>query len=830
MNYKNYVLLIIVSVFHFANVHAQPGKIDTSFNPLDSGYWKGHSLNDGIKDGLIQSDGKIIIAGRFTNYYGSMLSRIARLNSDGSLDKTFNTGTIGPNPVNKVVLQNNGKIIISGGFSSVNNIQRNGIARLNTDGSLDLTFNPGTGFNNLDLPEPITGLVVQADGKILATGAFTTYNGSNNKSIVRILANGDIDSTFQTGMGVTSTLNAIALQNDGKILIASRFATLYDGVNINGLARLNANGTLDNSFVSNSNYSVNTLCLQSDGKIILGTFDKINLLRLNIDRTIDKTFTVDSSGRSPHKIIIQNDGKLIIARSSQVGAPIITEVVRFNLDGNSDPTFSSGIVNSNAGIASVETILLQNDGKIILGGVFSYYNDTIIRNYIARIQPNGAMDNNAFTVTGLGVNGNIWTIALQDDGKILAGGFLSAYNGVIRSSIVRINKDGSIDNSFNAGKGPDYWTETIVLQKDGKILVGGLYQSFDGKPRYGLVRLNTDGSEDMGFVNVFDRFSQIESILVQSDGKIVVGGILRLAGKTIIIARLLPNGTLDASFKIPEANYSISGMALQTDGKIIINGLIWNFNSVNANGIVRLNTDGTLDSTFQTAAGANTQIWKNKLQDDGKIIICGQFSSFAGTMCNGIARLNTDGTLDSTFQTGTGADAMVYTTSVQKNGKLIIGGGFTFYDGTAVNRIACLNTDGSLDKTFDVGTGANDFVTFTTLQKDGQILVGGYFSAYNGTGRNSIMRLNGNNIVGIDKTLIDRSIQVYPNPTSGLFNLRVNNSVEVTITDVTGKLVYKRKSGLGIETIDLSKESNGMYFIDTRSENGRQSGKLIIAK
>src|SRR5690606_12472907 len=141
----------------------------------------------------------------------------------------------------------------------------------------------------------------------------------------------------------------------------------------------------------------------------------------------------------------------------------------------------------------------------------------------------------------------------------------------------------------------------------------------------------------------------------------------------------------------------------------------------------RLNTDGSLDTTFNIGTGANNIVRTTAIQVDGKIIIGGEFTSYSGTPINSIVRLNSDGSIDSSFVAG--ESGRIYTIAIQTDGKFIIGGQFNNYDGILLNRIARLNTDGSLDMTFNIGTGANNIVRSTAIQADGKIIIGGNFTS-----------------------------------------------------------------------------------------------------
>jgi uncharacterized delta-60 repeat protein len=353
---------------------------------------------------------------------------------------------------------------------------------------------------------------------------------------------------------------------------------------------------------------------------------------------------------------------------------------------------------------------------------------------------------------GSGPNGGVNSIAIQPGGKIIIGGDFTSYNGTGRNYIARLNADGSLDGTFNPGTGANNIVRTTALQSDGKIIIGGSFGSYNGTARNYIARLNADGTLDNTFNIGTGTNSVVYTTALQSDGKIIIGGNFTTYNGTSIntIARLNANGTLDNTFNPGTgANGFVYTTALQSDGKIIIGGEFTSFNGTAINRIARLNADGTLDGTFNPGTGASATVWTTALQSDGKIIIGGFFTSYNGTGRNRIARLNADGTLDGTFNPGTGASATVWTTALQSDGKIIIGGGFTSFNGTAINTIARLNANGTLDNTFNPGTGANNTVLTTALQPDGKIIIGGHFTSYNGTAIKRIARLNVNGIFGL---------------------------------------------------------------------------------
>ncbi|MBP7408693.1 MAG: delta-60 repeat domain-containing protein, partial [Flavobacteriales bacterium] len=374
------------------------------------------------------------------------------------------------------------------------------------DGALDLSFDPGTGFNHI-----VTAIEVQPDGKILAAGLFTSYNGTSCDHITRLNANGSLDGTFTPGSGANGSIYAMVLQPDGKILIAGTFTT-YNGTERIHLARLNSNGTLDGTFV-------HSLTL----------------------------------GESPDVIVLQPDGNILLGSGSSVFVPR-----RLTSIGSLDSSFGvgTGFAPSNG----IEHMLLQPDGRILVGGQFGSYNGTP-RGNILRLNQNGSLDSSFDP--GSGASAGVYALARQPDGKIMIGGGFISYDGTSRQGVARIHPDGSLDMSFDAGtfsttEPVEIWP--IAAYPDGKVLISGAI----ALPPLFTRRLN-DGSVD----NTFSGTPNVPSwcSALQPDGKILIGGGFFTYNGTnrSKIARI--NGTARARIKVLlEGPYSTGQMtdALRT--------------------------------------------------------------------------------------------------------------------------------------------------------------------------------------------------------------------------------------------------------------------------
>jgi uncharacterized delta-60 repeat protein len=722
--------------------------------------------NEAIK---IQADGKILIVGAFTAWSGKTVNRIVRLNADGTIDAEFsaNTSTAANGIIYAIAIQSDGKIILGGEFTTWNGTTVNSIVRLNTNGTRDTAFttNTGTAANSR-----VQSIAIQNDGKILLGGAFTAWSGTTVNYIVRLNTNGTRDTAFTTNTGTAANgaIYAIAVQSDGKILLGGAFTT-WSGTTVNRIVRLNANGTREAAFTTNagtaSNNIVRSIAIQSDGKILLGgTFTTwivttVNrIVRLNADGTRDTAFTTNTgsaAGSNVNSIAIQPDGKiLIVGAFTTWSGTTVNRIVRLNANGTRDTAFTTNT--GTAADGGVSAIAIQSDGKIILGGEFATFNGTIV-NSIVRLNADGTMSlSDLLTEAALSANNFIYAIAVQSDGKILLGGAFTTWNGATVNRIVRLNTDGTRDTAFttNTGTAANNLVYAIAVQSDGKILVGGFFVTWNGATVNYIVRLNADGTRDTAFTTNTGNAanSLIYAIAVQSDGKILVGGFFTTwNGATVnYIVRLNADGTRDTAFTTNTgagANGGVFSIAVQSDGKILVGGTFTTWNGATVNSIVRLNADGTRDTAFttNTGTGASSTVRATSLQSDGKILVGGFFTTWNGATVNYIVRLNANGTRDTAFttNTGTAANNLVYAIAAQPDGKILVGGDLTTFNGTTVNRIVRLNANGTRDTAFttNTGAGANGVIYAIAVQSEGGILVGGFFTGYNEINRSNIFRI-----------------------------------------------------------------------------------------
>lgn len=443
----------------------------------------------------------------------------------GTLDSTFNSGGALPGTQRTtidtatqafgqgVAIQSDNKIVAVGIVVEAG-IDRFGVARFNTNGLLDTTFNPGgslqgtvsTAIDNAANSSDGSSVAIQVDGKIVV-GGTVTEGGLGKFALARFNSNGSLDASFNATGGIPGTVstaidnvanncfsNAVAVQSDGKIVVVG--AVTEGGIDKFAVARFNSDGTIDTTFntagtiqgtVSTAiddaaNPSIGlSVQIQIDGKIVVGGFvteaavNKFALARFNSNGTLDTTFntggplqgTVSTSVDNPAKpndfyvqVALQLNGKIVIAGDVNDAGTFKFAAARFNVDGSLDTTFNSSgslpgtvsyFVDSVGQSSTGTSVALQINGQIVIAG---YLADKFA---VMRLNPNGLLDttfNPSGTLPGTASTGFIpagvfdpaFAVAIQSDNKIVLNGYIDEGAGVSKFALARFLGYPSIDN------------------------------------------------------------------------------------------------------------------------------------------------------------------------------------------------------------------------------------------------------------------------------------------------------------------------------------------------------------------------------------------------
>jgi uncharacterized delta-60 repeat protein len=459
-------------------------------------------------------DGKFYVGGGFTQVNGFPMTNLVRFNADGTIDTGFNIGNAGPNwTVNEIERLPNNQIIIGGSFSTYNGASRPNIAKVNPDGSLDNSLNFAGGMQTKDL-------AVLSDGKILLGAEI---GGTSQRALTILNGDGTLAAS-QVVVGEVGGAYDVFVQPDGKILIGGNFTHIDNGLQPK-ISRVNSNGTTDNTFTGVSVFNSDVYGIDyraSDGKIMIAT--NSGAARLHPTGVVDVNMQ-GSSASWDTKFV--PGGGAIFSNS--------TVRLRRGLEsGAFDPTVDV-IAN-----ASIKKFLIQPDGKYIVVGDFTGLgNPQVTRGRIARVNTNGTIDT-TFNPPG-GANNSIFDAALQSDGKIIIGGNFTGVNfNTNYKNLARLNADGSLDNTFNPQV--EGGVQSIRIQPDGRILIGGGIYLVGGAPRGGIARVNADGTLDPTFnPNGAGANGAVLSIDLQQNGDIIIGGLFTRFNNVdrLGIARLL---------------------------------------------------------------------------------------------------------------------------------------------------------------------------------------------------------------------------------------------------------------------------------------------------
>jgi len=327
------------------------------------------------------------------------------------------------------------------------------------------------------------------------------------------------------------------------------------------------------------------------------------------------------------------------------GVNYTKSIVRLNADGTRDTSFNPAIDSFGA----IYDFAVYPDNKVVVAGA------VLSVAKIVRLNADGSLDSSFVAPTFDTNPDSIRSFALQPDGKILVGGYFTNIGGTARASLARLNADGSVDTTFNGNLGGDslFYVRTIVVQPDTKILIGGTFKTVSGAVHFEIARLNADGSSDTVFnqgvgaqrADSPNSVNGVNDIKLLSNGKVYyIGFSLSYNGAAVgEVVRLNADGTRDTGFSLAPNNVGRSGLAIQSDGKILALGNGRNYTSgfpVIRNGIVKINTDGTIDTSFSPVGIPNGKTaYSAAIQPDGKIILVGDFNSFNSVQKFSIVRL-----------------------------------------------------------------------------------------------------------------------------------------------------------------------------------------------
>jgi uncharacterized delta-60 repeat protein len=748
---------------------------------------------------FLQNLRSVLVGGAFTTSSNPNRDFVCRLNSDGTVDTTFNFGADGA--VCAVVLQPDGRIVIAGDFTVLNGQARNRIARLNADGSLDTLFNPGADAG-------VSSLTEQPDGRILVGGTFRTLGGQSRNYLGRLNVDGSVDTTFNPG--ANSYVHSLVVQDDGKIL-AGGFFTLLAGHSQTYFGRLNADGSFDSSFTPVFNGGgVWSLVPQADGKILLGgNFAYVR--RVNSDGSLDPAFDAVAKIQVD-ALAMQPDGSILyssyytppagefgyhIVRLNNTSAPtgalrVDGPTISWGRGGTAPQVWRTSMEASTNGMDWINLGAgTPEPGGWQLTGVALPTNAIIrARGYIAEGRMNGSgwfvetcfpslrifsqpasLTNYAGTSASFGVTAAgtaplnyQW---LKNGVPLSDSGFVSGSHAATLSLSNVLGADAGYYSVLASNISDTVTSQVAALTVLDPFISSQPADRTVNAGQPATFTTTTPGTLPLGY----QWYKDGNAIATATSSALTLTNCQRAdAGRYWVIvtnqfgsatsrtAILTVNSViLDTGFN-PSANGSVFAMAFQADGKALLGGTFTTLGGQTRNYIGRLNVDGSLDTSFNP--GANSYVYSLAVQFDGKILVGGGYTTLGSQARNYLGRLNADGSVDTTFNPG--ANSHVYSLALQADGKILVGGAFSALAGQSRSYLGRLNANGSADLAFN--PGANSWVYSLALQSDGGILVGGYFTKLAGDSRSYFGRLSPAGIL---------DAEFNPAPNSSIYSLAV---------------------------------------------------------
>lgn len=614
-----------------------------------------------------------------------------------------------------------GTIYIGGDFGSrsngrTNRVWPNGLIRLEADGSMNDSFPLLYEFEGDDeeFPAPrILDMKRLPDGRIVIAGEFTRVNGRACKNIAVLNPDGTHDPGFICEGAIDREINHVFVETDGGFLVSGRFSGI-DGISRPHFARLASDGTVDESFPPLFEFRpfgfaiVESVAYRSDGKrLVTGDFDliggvsRLSLALLNQDGTVDESFDPDPPEISAFDqvAVLPDDSFYAFSIYTKVGNVGPAGVFRYHADGTVDESFLPG----NPVILAAEWPRLLDDGDLL---VFTY--DAAIGNRRpVRIAPDGsvrrwyeAVNFEEEQLQGVGVTGDGMVFAFLDGGAVGGDTF---FNRLIRYNAT----DGQADRSFGVVPGTPGQVEALLVDAEGKILVGGAfpentsdqYFGAGGRVATSIARLGSGGLADPSFQGPFfetvERFNQSAGKVTVLDlfpgGRILAGGdIIRMDGvPSPPLLVLLDDGSPDPGFTA-QVTGIVTAATIQSDGKILVATKSRNHNNLNPR-LHRLMPDGSPDAAFDPHADpafpADTPFSKILVRPDGRILVT------AGA--NAVMQILPNGAIDTGFLSAIPAEGGVASDmELCADGKLLA---------LVRNEVYRLLPDGSFDPGFVPG-------------------------------------------------------------------------------------------------------------------------------
>lgn len=734
---------------------------------VDSTFY-GTNVNNIVNDFDLMSDGRIVIVGTFTQVGGFARAKLARLLTDGSRDTSFTLTNEVDNasnffPPQSVVVDDEGGIFVGSTKINVNGTQVGYGFRVGPDAKYDpdciFDF-----FNNYDVPN----LKKLPDGRILMGNRAGSYNNKLIGATTFDSGGLGVLHGYPTKLGILQHPLSQRQPLNGSatffVSVASPVVSTYqwykDGFPIAGATA----SSLALNSLQPGDAGKYTVKVQNVYRTLYSTPAQLTVLAapifikqpLSVSARLGQTVTFEAEAVGLGSLTYQwqKDGVDINGATSPslsltnvtASSSAIYRLVAFN---SLAPAPNNGITSQGAALSV---------GAAFAGTVDASWN------------PGSGMQRSG-TVLGL-VEAVLW----DSESKPVIGGFFDTINGTSRPNLARFNNDGSPDTGFASAGGPNNYVFDIIKTSTGQLYIGGSFGTYAGVTQNRIARLNTDGSRDSNFASATAPGNNVYRIVEATDGKIFAGH----NGTPPCVWKYSNTGTRDTGTFTFSGNYNtIYAISLYGNSQILVGGGAGSYHYS-----YRYGTNGTFDNTWTAATSfpinSSSYVYDIGVLPDGRALVGGTFvnpDTIQGL--TNLVVLGTNGRIVANTSSNLVTDGIVYDIYVYPNGKVLIGGSFTTVNRISRPGIARLNADLSVDTTFNPGlgiqvAGGGASVNSIDVRNDGKILVGGYFDTFDGAARNGVVVLNGDPVVQPLSIIGAPQAQVVVAGQNATFNVAVN--------------------------------------------------------
>ncbi len=657
---------------------------------------------------VVEQQGSILIAGSFATVNQRPAPPLVRVFRDGSLDAQFRPELVqGRDAADALLPLTNGQFIVAGPFGSNWEFRR-----YNPDGSRDGLFRPDV------QPNGGTYLVEAADGSLIAVGRLSIQD-----PVARLDRNGKrLVMQFPFPAARDYYLEHVLLRANDKLILAGQVMEAASSSYQPFIAQVNQDGSIDHSFETQAfGGFVRAIVETSEGKLVFCSDTQV--ARANSDGTIDPLFkSVDVSDGYVERLALLGATNVAVLGNFPIGGGAYRSMLLLNLDGTLSPSDqfenwyrSLAIITSTGELIvqrsydSARVMIVQKDGEalpafapLLFNGLGSpdlvTLGDAVLfAGGVSLSKAEQRLHKTSFTGTldPLWESGDVQSIgsvtAFASDGlhRIYVAGVSDRDSSSRTQDLLRFTSTGQTDPTFQSVPLLSRWGLAVSILyplADGGFFVGGSFDTVGGSPRKKLARILPDGRVDTAFDCgdlLENQFSFVYAISAQPDGGVLVGGQNDPQGgrDPVAVVRLKRDGAWDSDFKPLRMWSSTRKIITDSRGKAFICGDFTSLGDLARNGIALLNADGSVDTTFDAKLAdsrtARPRVEDMILQEDGRLILTGSFDWVGTNTVNSLARLNPDGSLDTQFVSSAGLDGVGTKLAIGMDGSIFVSGGFS---------------------------------------------------------------------------------------------------------------------------------------------------------